>query len=138
MNERSSTTSERSLGAVIAEIREEFKEFASTRVRMIKAEVSESLAAVKIAIPFSAAALFFVFSGALMLTFAAVAAVATAFAGNPWAWFLAFIIIGVLWLILGAVAAFFAYNQFRGRFPKRTVEVLKADKLWLQTEVRRA
>jgi hypothetical protein len=82
------------------------------------------------------AALALVGTGYLLLTLAVVVLVASAFAANPYAWFLAFVIVGVLWTAMGGAAAFFAYNEFRakGRFPKRSVEVLKADRVWLQTE----
>jgi hypothetical protein len=67
-----------------------------------------------------------------------VALVVSAFSGNPYAWFFGFVIVGVVWVIVGGITAFFAYNEFRSkaRFPKRTVEVLKADKDWLGSEAR--
>ena len=79
-------------------------------------------------------------TGLLLFTGAVVVLVASAFAGNPYAWFFAFAIVGFIWMVLGAGAAFFAYNAFRSKsmFPKRTVEVLQADKVWLQSEARSA
>jgi len=79
-------------------------------------------------------------TGFLLLTMAAVVLVAFAFAGNPLAWFYAAIIVAFVWLCLAGTALLFAYNAFRShsRFPKRTVQVLKADKAWLQAEARRA
>ena len=40
--------------------------------------------------------------------------------------------------LAGGTAAFFAYNEFRSKsmFPKHTVEVLKADKIWIESEAR--
>ena len=50
----------------------------------------------------------------------------------------ALLIVGVSWLIGGAMMAFLARNKFRqhGLFPKKTVQVLKADKVWLEQEAR--
>ena len=127
---------DRTLAAIISEIKEEAASFVSTRVQMIKAELKESLGALKLGVPLAALALGLFATAALLFTAAAVALVASAFTGNPYAWFFGFVIIGFLWSILGATAAFFAVGQFRGRFPKRTMEVLKADRIWLQNEAR--
>jgi uncharacterized membrane protein YqjE len=138
MNESAATNHDRSLGSIVSEIRDELKEFLNTRVQMIQSEFHETLDAAKVGLPLALAALALVGTGYLLLTLGVVVLVASAFAGNPYAWFLAFVIVGVLWIAMGAVAAFFAYNEFRakGRFPKRSVEVLKADRVWLQTEAR--
>jgi uncharacterized membrane protein YqjE len=127
---------EKTLAEIIAEIRDELRDFVSTRVRIVRAEIQESIGAAKVGVPLAIVALGFFAIASLLLTAACVALVAAAFAGNPYAWFYAFIIIGCLWAIFGGVAGFFAYNQFKGIFPKRTIEVIKADKLWLETEAR--
>ncbi|HZP17658.1 MAG TPA: phage holin family protein [Terriglobales bacterium] len=127
---------QRSLGTIVAEIRDEAKQFLNTRVQMIRSEVLELVSAVKIGLPLALAGLLLIGIGILLLSFGLVALVAAAFAGNPYAWFFAFLIVGVLWVVLGGVAAFFAYSEFRGRFPRRSLEVLKTDKVWLQSEAR--
>lgn len=133
-----SGNNERSLRAIVAEIAEELREFVDTRIQMFKNEATETLGALKIAAPLGVVAAGLFLIGLLMITLACVAIVASAFAGNPYAWFYAFIIIGACWLILASVAAFFVVNEFRGRgrFPKRTIDVLKADKVWLQREAK--
>lgn len=130
--------SERSLGSIVAEIKDEVKEFVNTRVEMVKAELQETASAAKTAVPLILIALALFTTGFLLLTMAAVVLVAYAFAGSALAWFYAVIIVAFVWFCLGASAAFFAYNAFRShsRFPQRTVQVLKADKAWLQTEAR--
>ena len=130
--------SERSLGSVIAEIKKEIKELVNTRVQMVKAEFEETMSAAKIALPLTLIALALFTTGFLLLTMAAVVLVAFAFAGSALAWFYAAIIVAFVWMCLGGAAVFFAYNAFRShsRFPRRTVQVLKADKAWLQTEAR--
>ncbi len=130
--------SERSLASIIAEIKEELKEFINTRVEMVKAELHETRSAIRVALPLAIVALAFFTSAFLLLTMAAVVLIAFAFAGHALAWFYAAVIVGIIWLGLGGACVFFAYNAFRSHniFPKRTIEVLKADKLWLQAEAR--
>jgi uncharacterized membrane protein YqjE len=129
---------ERSLRAIIAEIADEIREFLETRLNMLKSEVRETLGAAKVALPLALVAAGLFATGLLMLTVAIVALVAAAFAGNPYAWFYAFLIVGFCWIVFGSVAVFFAVNEFRGRgrFPRRTLQILKADKIWLQQEAR--
>lgn len=129
---------ERSLRVVAAEALHELTDFVDTRVAMAKAEFRETLRSARVGVPFILCALAFGGTGFLMLTVATVAIVTVAFAGSPYQWFYAFLIVGVLWIAVAAIAAFFAYNEFRGqgRFPKRTLNVLRADKIWLQNEAR--
>lgn len=127
---------DRSLAEIVNEIKDEVKSFVSTRIRMMNSEFHESLGAVKVGLPLAILALGLLAIAALLFTAALVVLVASAFAGNPYAWFFAFVIVGFIWTAGGAIAGYFAFTQFRGLFPKRTMEVLKADKLWLQTEVR--
>ncbi len=130
--------SDRSLSSIVAEIKDELKEFVNTRVEMVKAELQETMSAARTAVPLTIIALALFTTGFLLLTMAAVVLVAFAFAGSALAWFYAAIIVAFVWFCLGASAAFFAYNAFRShsRFPQRTVQVLKADKAWLQNEAR--
>ena len=129
---------ERTLRNILREIGAGVTEFVDTRVQMAKSELRETLGAVKAAIPLAVVAVALVVTGLLLLTLALVSLTASAFAGSPYAWFYAFLIVGFCWVAFGAVTAFFVVNQFRGRgrFPKRTIEVLKADKAWLQHEAR--
>jgi len=126
----------RSLGDVIKEAKEELKSFINTRIRMVKAEFQESVRAARVGLPLIVFSLGLLAIASLLFTAAVVILVASAFAGNPYAWFFAFVIVGFLWTVLGAIAGYFAVSQFWGGFPKRTMEVLKADKVWLQTEMR--
>jgi uncharacterized membrane protein YqjE len=128
----------RSVGAILADIVQELQEFVNTRIQMIKSELHETMSAVSVALPLGVLALILGATGFLLLTAAIVVIVASAFAGSAYAWFYSFIIIGVVWLAFAGTAAFFAYNEFRAKakFPKHTVEVLKADKVWIESEAR--
>lgn len=129
---------ERSLAGIIAEIRAELKEFVQTRVQLLRSELKETAASVKVALPMAILAVVLLATGYLLLTLAIVGLVAVAFWNNPYVWFFSFLIVGFLWLLGGVMMAFFAANQFKTRavFPKKTLEVLRADKAWLQNEAR--
>jgi hypothetical protein len=129
---------ERSLGAIIAEIKDELKSSINTRVRMIKSEFQESFGSITIGLGLSLLCLGLLVIAALLFTAAVVAVVASAFPGRPYAWVLAFAIVGAVWSAFAAIAGAFALRQLRNIFPKRTIEVLKADKVWLQSEARGA
>jgi len=128
---------QRSLRALVREILEELKEFATTRWEIVKSELQDTMGSIKVALPLSLVAFALAFTGFLLFTAAAVAIVAHAFVGSAYAWFFALIIVGFVWTAGGAISAFLAYNEFRskGRFPK-TVEVIKADRAWLRSEAR--
>jgi uncharacterized membrane protein YqjE len=138
MNEVSAANHGRDLGTIVSELREQLKQFINTRVDVLKSELNETVGAIRVAIPLGIAALVFVLTAFLLFSAAVVTLVASAFTGNPYAWFFGLIIVAVLWVILAGIGAFFAYNAFRSKsvFPKRTLEVLKADKTWIQSEAR--
>jgi uncharacterized membrane protein YqjE len=126
----------RSLAEVIGEIKEEVKEFVQTRVSMFAAEMREKLNNSKNGAMYAAIALLFGAVGFLVLTLALAALVAAAFWGSPYAWFFGFLIIGLLWTVVAAMLGIAAVRQFRDLAPKRTIQVLKEDKIWLQNEAR--
>ena len=129
---------ERSIGGVVAEIKDELIDFIQTRVRMFKSELHETVATFKRIVPMAAIAIILLTTGYVLLTLAVVGLVAVAFWNNPYHWFFAFLIVGVLWLIAGALTGFLAWNGFRtrGTFPNKTIGVLKADKVWFEREAR--
>ena len=126
----------RSLAAIVAEIKDEIKDFVQTRVEMFRSEMRETLNAWKTAVPLAAIAVLFLATAYLMLTLAVVGLVAVAFWDNPYRWFLAFLAVGVLWTIGGGILGWLALREFqsKGLFPRKTIEVLKADKIWIQSE----
>ena len=129
-------TNGRTLAEVIGEIKEEVKEFVQTRVSMFTAEMREKISNSKSGALYAGVALVLGWAGFLMLSVALAALVAVAFWGSPYAWFFGFLIIGLLWTIMAAMLAIAAVRQFRDLAPKRTIQVLKEDKIWLQHEAR--
>ena len=135
---RYAETNGRSLAEVVRELKDELKEFVDTRVQLAKSELQETIAAVRGGIPLAIVALVLAGTGYLLLTLAIVGLVAVAFWGSPYAWFLAFLIVGIVWLMFGGIVAYLAYKQFRshGMFLKKTMKVLEQDKLWIESEAR--
>ena len=137
MNEtRYSENHVRSLAAIIAELKDEIKDFVQTRVEMFKSELRETLDAWKTAVPLAAIAVLLLATAYLLLTIAVVMLIAVAFWDNPYRWFLAFLVVGALWSIGGGILGWLALREFRskGLFTRKTIEVLKADKIWIQSE----
>jgi uncharacterized membrane protein YqjE len=130
------TPNGRSLGEVIAEIKDELKDFMQTRVQMLVNEMREKIQNSKKAAILVVAGLVLLATAYLLLNLALVGLIAVAFWGSPYAWFLSFLIVGVVWLILGGMLALMAVKQFKGLAPEKTINVLKEDKIWLQQEAR--
>ena len=128
----------RTLAGVVAEIKDELKEFLSTRIQMLKSELRDKISSLKVAAPLGIIALVLLGTAYLLFTLMLVALVAVAFEGSSYQWFLSFLIVGVLWSIVGGMCALFAWREFRqqGLAPKKTMKVLKEDQVWLQTEAR--
>jgi len=125
------------LSKLVVEMKNELIEFVTTRFELFRSELRDATAAWKAAAPLCLAAIVLLFTGYLLLTLAIVGLVVVAFAGNPDAWFFAFLITGLAWCLFGAIAAYLAYNSLRrhGVLPRKTIEVLKADKFWIENEV---
>jgi len=128
----------RSLAGVASELKDEFKEFANTRLAMLQAEMKEKLGTVKMALPGIVIGALVLATCWLLLTGAIVAAIAVAFGGNPFAPAIALAIVGVLYGIIGGLALAFALRGLRQQsvVPERTLRVLKDDQVWLSNEAR--
>lgn len=138
MSSRTTQAPERSVADVLMEIKDELRDFVETRYELLRSELHEALSTVKSAAPLAVAAAIFFATAYFLLTLALVAVIAVAFWNSPYHWFFAFLIVGVVWAITGGILAFLVRNDLRtrGLFPKKTVEVLKRDKRWLQNEVK--
>ena len=126
----------RSLSDVVTEIKNEFVAFVQTRAAMAASELRENMKSLNSGARYLLAGVAFLATAYVLLTVAVVTLVAAAFWDNPYHWFLGFAAVGLLWAILGAVLTYLAVRQFRirGLLPRRTIEVLKNDKVWLQQE----
>jgi len=128
----------RSLGAIFTEMKEELKEFAQTRIEMFKTELREKIKSLKVAAPLAALGALLLGTAYLLFTMAVVGLVVAFFRNNPYRWFFAFAAVAALWTLLGGIAGYFAKREFelKGLVPRKTIEVLKGDKLWIQAEAK--
>ncbi len=128
----------RTLAGVVAELKDELKDFVQTRLAMLQSEMREKLAAIKAALPMIVIGLVLVATAWLLLTGAIVAAIYVAFLGNPFAAAIALAIMGAAYLFGGIIAVVFGWTHVsaKGLKPQRTMRVLKDDQLWISTEAR--
>ena len=131
---------EKSLGTVLTETKEEMKEFIETRLQLLHSEIAEKIRTWKYSIPLLLLASALLLAGWMVLTFAFVVVVRALFLPSPYAWFWAGLIVAVIYLIAGGAVGWFAYTELRatGLAPTRTLQVLKQDQVWLQNETRAA
>jgi membrane protein implicated in regulation of membrane protease activity len=128
----------RSLAGVMSELKDELKEFITTRIEMLKSEMKDKVASLKMAAVLIACGLFLGITAWFVLTAAAISIVATAFYPSVYAYFFGFLIVGVAYLFVAVILASFAFRELkkRGLTPERTIRVLKQDQVWLQSEAR--
>ncbi len=126
----------RTLAEVLAETRDEIKDFIQTRVQLLISELKEKAENSKKAAILGGIGLVLGITAFLLLTLAVVGLVAVAFWGSPYAFFFAFLIVGVFYAIIAGMLAIAAVRQLKGFAPNKTIEVLKEDKVWLQSEAR--
>jgi uncharacterized membrane protein YqjE len=132
------TANGRNFASLLAEIKDEIRDFLQTRISMLTTELREKTRNLKTAAILALGGALLLSTAYLLITLALAGLVVAAFPNSPYRWFFAFLIVGVLWMIFGGIAAYFAKRELevRGLLPKRTIEVLKGDKIWVETEVR--
>lgn len=138
MNANPTSVNNRSLADILADIKNEFQEFTQTRIELIRAELQEKARLIKEALPLFAIALLFLSVAFVLFSVALVGLVVVAFQGSSYRWFLAFLIISVLWGLFGGIAALVAKHRLstKGVVPRKTIQVLNNDKTWLRREAR--
>lgn len=128
---------DRTVASVVAEIKEEMREFLKTRYEMLRAELSGKLKVWKLGVPLllAAAGLFLV--AFLLLSVCVACAIAVSF-DTPYGWAYGFLIMGFFWLLIGGILAAFGYREIATAplAPTRTMRVLKQDQAWITTEAR--
>jgi hypothetical protein len=131
--------SEKPLRDVIYEIKDELRDFATTRYQMFAAEMREKLARIKASIPMLLGAAVLGLGAFFTFTFALIAVVA-AFIQNDWRWAIGAGAVFVLYAFVGSIMAWVGYREIstEGLAPQRTIRVLKQDQMWIQNEARSA
>lgn len=130
----------RSLAAILNEMKTELQEFAQTRIELFTSELKEKVATIKSAIPLALVGALFLSTAFFVFSFAMVALVAAGFGDNPYRFFFGALAVCVLWSISGGIALYSVKRRLstQGMIPRKTIEVLSGDKVWLQNETRNA
>jgi uncharacterized membrane protein YqjE len=138
MNANPTGVNHRSLTEILAEMKNEFQEFMQTRIELLRVELKEKARLIKAALPLAAVGLLFLTVAFILFSLALVGLVVVAFAGSPYRWFFAFLIVSFLWALFGGIAALLVQQQVRakGVVPRKTIHVLNNDKAWLQREAK--
>ena len=129
---------EKSMATILAETKEEIKQFVTTRVGILKAEIDEKVRTWKYVIPIFFAALALLLAAWIAFTFAMIALLHGLFMPSVYAWLWAALIVAGVYMALGVAAGWFAYSEIKatGLMPNRTLTVLKQDQVWIQNEAR--
>jgi uncharacterized membrane protein YqjE len=131
---------EKSRGTILAETKDEIKQFVTTRVNILRAEIDEKVARLKAVIPLVLVAAMFLLSGWMVFTFALIAVLHTLFMPSAYAWLWASLIVTAVYLVVGGVTGWLAYAEIKATSltPTRTLKVLQQDQVWIQNEARTA
>ena len=128
----------RTVGSILSDTKDELKEFLETRITMLRTELGEKMAMLKSAAPLAIVGILFLVTAYMLFTLGLVGAIVAFLPQNPYRWCIAFFAIAVLWGLIGGICTYMAVREFQVKelLPKRTMQVLKEDKVWLQSEVR--
>lgn len=131
---------EKSIATILSETKDELKQFVTTRVDILKAEMNEKIARMKAVIPLAVVAALFLLTAWMVLTFALIAWVHGLFGGALYSWLWASLIVGGVYLLIGGIAGWLAYSEIisTSLTPTRTLKVLQQDQVWIQNEARTA
>ena len=129
---------EKSLGVVLTEIKNELIEFLQTRYKLLRSEIQDILRTWKYCIPLLLGALALLLASWMVITFGLVALVRGWFLPGPLAWLWGSLIVAALYMIIAILIGWFAYGELRkvGVVPKRTLQVLKQDQVWVESEAK--
>lgn len=131
---------EKSIATILAETKDELKQFLTTRVNILKAEMDEKISRIKSVVPLAVVAALFLVSGWMVFTFALIALLHALFLPSVYAWLWASLIVTAVYLLVGGIAGWLAYSEIKNTSltPTRTLKVLQQDQVWIQNEARTA
>jgi uncharacterized membrane protein YqjE len=130
---------EKSLARVLQEIKDDLRDFATTRYEMLVAELNAKLRVWKMSLPMLAVGAVFALGGFFAFTFGLVALLARII-GTDYAWAWAALVVTVLYFAAAGIFGYLGYRQISetGLAPDRTLRVLKEDQEWIKGETRAA
>ncbi len=125
----------KSLQTVLHEIKDELRDFISTRLELLRAEMVDKWDGWKAALPMMAAGALLLMAAFFALTFGLIAAAATLI-GGEYRWALGSGAVVILYGIFGGVLAWMGSKQLKaeGVVPDRTLKVLQQDQLWIKNQ----
>lgn len=131
---------EKSIAAILAETKDELKQFVTTRVNILKAEMDEKISRLKALVPLVIVAALFAVSAWMIFSFALIALLHGLFLPSVYAWLWASLIVTAAYLVIGGIAGWLAYSEIKATSlkPTRTLKVLQQDQVWIQNEARTA
>ncbi|HXB22744.1 MAG TPA: phage holin family protein [Candidatus Solibacter sp.] len=131
---------DKSIGVILSETKAELKEFFETRLQILQAEVREKVRAWKSSLPLLLIAAAFLLMGWAALTFSLIALLQAWFLPSAYSWLWAALIVAAAYMVAGIALGWLGYRAIKsvGMSPKRTLEVLKQDQVWIQNEARTA
>lgn len=137
MNSTTTNSSGKTLAELVTELKEELRDFIATRVAIFQAEMSGKIKAYQTAAPAIGIGVLVLLTGWFVMTAFLVSLIAMAFSA-PWNYPLALLIVGVVYLGLGGGIAWMGWAKIKENNlkPERTIETLKQDQIWLQTEAK--
>jgi uncharacterized membrane protein YqjE len=130
---------DKSLTQLLQEIKDELRDFATTRYEMLVAEISEKLRVWKLALPMLAIAAVLVLGAFLTFTFGLAVLIGNLI-GTSYGYVWGALAVTILYLIVGGICGYLGYRQITAESmkPVRTLEVLKQDQQWIKDETRAA
>ncbi len=131
---------ERSLASEFAEIRDDLKLFAQTRVQLFRMEVKEKVRAWKGSLVLLMVGVLCLLTAWFILAFTLVALIRAFITSTGYGWFLGGLIVAFVLVITGAICAMAGYRGMKasGVKPTRTLRVLRQDQEWIQKQARAA
>ena len=128
----------KSIPEVIADLKEELKEFLTTRLAILSAEMKQKFEKVAAGIGMMLVGVLLLVTAWLALTAFLISLIAQAFMPHSWAYLASFAIVTVFYAIVGGGMTAIAWKTVKraGLKPERTIHVLQQDRIWLQTEAR--
>ena len=128
----------RTVAEVLNECKEDLKDFAATRLAMLRGEMRDKLTTLKLALPALLIGALMLLAAFFLFTWGLVSLIAMAMIGKPYAYTVAFFVVFALYALAGGATAAYGIRTLtsQGLTPERTLRVLRDDQIWLQSEAR--
>jgi len=132
------TENNKSIGQVVSELKNDARDFISTRLQILTQEMNDKVKVWKVAIPMLVIAGLLGGIAVLVLTFAIVAFLAAVFQPSSYAWCYGALIVTAFYIIAAFGLFYLGKRELAhtGIAPTRTLRVLNQDQIWIQNEAR--